>query len=83
MKFLLALIQTKKHKMQRKILILVLLFQTLVSNAQRGQVHESEWRDLEDSGETSWTSYIITLLILFGIPWVISELIKSRDDRKK
>jgi hypothetical protein len=68
--------------MQKKFLILVLLFHTLAANAQRGQVDESEWRDPEDVGETSWTSYIITLLILFGIPWLISEIIKSRDNRK-
>jgi hypothetical protein len=69
--------------MQRKILILVLLFHTLIANSQRGQVNESEWRDPEDGGKTSWTSYLITLLVLFGIPWVISEIIKSRDSRKK
>lgn len=69
--------------MKRKILILVMLFHTFISNSQRGQLHESEWRDPEDGGDTSLSSYIITLLILFGIPWVISQIIKSRDNRKK
>ena len=62
--------------------ILFFLLNTVSLFAQRGQVHESEWRDPEDGGDTSWTSYIITLLIIFGIPWLISEIIKAREKKK-
>jgi len=45
--------------------------------AQRGQVNRSEWDDGED-GDTSWTMYLITIAIIFGIPWLISKYLKSR-----
>jgi hypothetical protein len=47
----------------------------------RGRVDESEWRDPDDP-EPSLFSYLITIAILFGIPWLISEIIKNRDKKK-
>jgi hypothetical protein len=47
----------------------------------RGRVDESEWRD-PDEPEPSIFSYIITIAIIFGIPWLISEIIKIRNKNK-
>jgi hypothetical protein len=61
---------------------LIFVTNSIVIFSQRGQVHRSEWDFPEDGGDDSWSGYIITLLILFGIPWLISEIIKSRNKGK-
>ncbi len=49
--------------------------------AQRGQVSRDEWDD-GDGGDSSWFGYLITLAVLFGIPYLISKYLKSKDDKK-
>ena len=65
--------------MNRVIIILAFIVSFTSALGQRGQVHESDWRDPEDSGDTSWTF----ILIFFGAIWIISEIIKSREENKK
>lgn len=70
--------------MCKKFIVLIILIGfSVISFAQemRGRVDESEWRDPDDP-EPSLFSYVITIAILFGIPWLISEIIKNRDKKK-
>lgn len=65
--------------------ILLLCYSILTSSiliAQRGQVSRDEWDD-GDGGDSSWVGYLITLAIIFGIPWLISKYLKSKEDVKK
>lgn len=65
------------------LLQLILLLSYNTYSQMRGRVDESEYRDSEDSSDDSWTSNIITIAIIFGIPWAISELIKYNNKKKK
>jgi hypothetical protein len=67
---------------KRVVLTIIFVASHLISLAQRGQVDRSEWMDSEDK-EPSWTINIVVLLVLFGIPYLISEFIKSRDKKNK
>jgi hypothetical protein len=49
--------------------------------AQRGQVSRDEWDD-GDGGDSSWTGYLITLVVIFGIPYLIAKYLKSKDEKK-
>ncbi|MDT8411896.1 MAG: hypothetical protein RQ875_05505 [Vicingaceae bacterium] len=65
----------------RTALSVLLILTSSILIAQRGQVSRDEW-DEGDGGDSSWAGYLITLAIIFGIPWLISKYLKSKENKK-
>ena len=60
--------------------LLILLFFSLISVAQRGQVHRSEWD--EDPGD-DWPWYVNLLIIAVGLYIFYLTTMNKDDNRKK
>ncbi|MCB9363169.1 MAG: hypothetical protein H6587_01235 [Flavobacteriales bacterium] len=64
----------------KSILLCYSILITSISIAQRGQVSRDEW---DDGGDSSLLSYVVTLLVIFGIPYLLSRYLKSKDEKNK
>ena len=53
---------------------------TSILMAQRGQVSRDEW---DNGGDSSLLSYLVTLIVIFGIPYLIARYLKSKDEKNK